>query len=123
MRAEGERATDEWVDLSACPPEAHAFAAAVLSETLFSTGTISTRLMLALPDPTTAPPSLVFDVARPRMDTRTRLARDAGDAPASLDPPLEMTETELPEIDLSALLDPSRLPSKEHDPEVEKPPE
>jgi len=116
MRAEG-------VDLSACPPEAHDFAAALIAETLFSSGTISTRLMLALPDPTTAPPSLVIDVARPRVDTPTRLARDAGDAPASLDPPMEMTETELPEVDLSALLDPTKLPSKENDPEVAEPPE
>ena len=123
MRAEADRETGEWVDLSACPPEAHAFATELLAGTLFSTGTVSTRLLLELPDPTTAPPSLVIDVARPRVDTPTRLARDVGDAPASLDPSLQMTETELPEVDLSALLDPSRLPSKENDPEVEEEPE
>ncbi len=123
MRPDGDRWKDEWVDMSACPPEAHEFAAALIAETLFSTGTISTRLMFTLPDPTTAPPSLVFDVAQPRHDTPTRLARDASDAPASLDPPMEVKETELPEVDLSALLDPSKLPSKDNDPDVVEKPE
>jgi hypothetical protein len=123
VQADLARTSAGWVDLSACPPEGQAFASALLSHTLFSTGTISTRLMFVLPDPSTAPPSMVFDVASPTFDTPTRLTRDAGDAPASLDPPLEMKETELPEVDLSALLDPSRLPSKEHDPQPEPPPE
>jgi len=104
VHADIARATEGWLDLSACPASAQGFAADFVARLLFSTGTVSTRVMLMLPDPTTAPPPMAFDVSHAGQDaTITRLGLDSDDAPAEADPQLQMTETQLPEVDLSKL--------------------
>jgi hypothetical protein len=104
VHADIARATEGWLDLSACPASAQGFAADFVGRLLFSTGTVSTRVMLMLPDPTTAPPPMAFDVSHTDQNASiTRLGLESDDARAEVDPRMEMTETELPEVDLSKL--------------------